>query len=189
MTGRRDVAERLLAAVIAGAALGVVSEAGAADATTPGYLQQLERAYGPPSQQGFGSAVFHQTLARDDALDAAALAAYRQFLGPLWDRFGESVWMAQWREVYRRPAVAKHDVVAELGRIDDVDARNSVPMVLEVVEDAPAARAALAVAFDDPDVTELRVFNLGDGEAMSGLLVAGRRAATGDAVMLVFLMD
>jgi len=30
---------------------------------------------------------------------------------------------------------------------------------------------------------------LGDGQAMSGLLVAGRRAATGEAVMLVFLMD
>ena len=38
-------------------------------------------------------------------------------------------------------------------------------------------------------MTELRVFNLGDGEAMSGLLVAGRRGATGEATFLVFLMD
>jgi hypothetical protein len=37
-------------------------------------------------------------------------------------------------------------------------------------------------------VAELRVFNLGDGEAMSGLLVAGRRAS-GDATFLAFLMD
>jgi hypothetical protein len=152
-------------------------------------VPQLERAYGPPSEEGFGSAVFHETLGRDDALDAAALAVYRRFVGPRWQRFGQAAWMAPWREVYRRPPGAMRDVVAELGRIDDADARNSVPMVLEVVEDAASARVALANAFDDPAVTELRVFNLGDGEAMSGLLVAGRRAATGEAVMLVFLMD
>ena len=51
------------------------------------------------------------------------------------------------------------------------------------------ARAALAAAFDDPAVTELHVFNLGDGGAMSGLLVAGRRQGTGEATFLVFLMD
>ena len=62
-------------------------------------------------------------------------------------------------------------------------------MILEGVEGAEQARAALAAAYDDPAVTELRVFNLGDGEAMSGLLVAGRRGATGEATFLVFLMD
>ena len=63
-----------------------------------------------------------------------------------------------------------------------------------VVSDDPgqiddAEGAPPAAAFDDPAVTELRVFNLGDGEAMSGLLVAGRRQATGEATFLVFLMD
>jgi hypothetical protein len=38
-------------------------------------------------------------------------------------------------------------------------------------------------------VSELRVFNLGDGAAMAGLLVAGRRGATGEATFLVFLLD
>ena len=32
------------------------------------------------------------------------------------------------------------------------------------------------IAFDDPSVTELLVYNLGDGGAMSGILVAGRRS-------------
>ena len=67
--------------------------------------------------------------------------------------------------------------------------RHSVPMILENIDGAEQARAALAAAYDDPAVTELRVFNLGDGEAMSGLLVAGRRGATGEATFLVFLMD
>ena len=62
-------------------------------------------------------------------------------------------------------------------------------MLLENVDGAEQARAALAAAYDDPAVTELRVFNLGDGGAMSGLLVAGRRTATGEAAFLVFLMD
>ena len=51
------------------------------------------------------------------------------------------------------------------------------------------ARAALAAAYDDPAVTDLRVYNLGDGGAMSGLLVAGYRKGTGEATFLVFLMD
>lgn len=42
------------------------------------------------------------------------------------------------------------------------------------------ARTAPAVAFDDPAVTELRVFNVGDGAAVSRLLVAEQRAAASD---------
>ena len=74
-------------------------------------------------------------------------------------------------------------------RIADPDARLSVPMILDNIEGAETARAALSNAFDDPAVSELRAFNLGDGEAMSGILVAGRRGASGDATFLVFLMD
>jgi hypothetical protein len=62
-------------------------------------------------------------------------------------------------------------------------------MILDTVQDAEQARAALAAAFDDAAVTELSVYNIGDGAAMSGLLIAARRAATGDATFLVFLMD
>jgi hypothetical protein len=62
-------------------------------------------------------------------------------------------------------------------------------MVLDNVEGAETARAALSRAFDDPSVMELRAFNLGDGGAMWGLLVAARRGATGEATFLVFPMD
>ncbi|MCB0201860.1 MAG: hypothetical protein KDI03_17475, partial [Anaerolineae bacterium] len=60
-------------------------------------------------------------------------------------------------------------------------------MILDNVDNAEAARAALAAVYDDPAVTELRVYTLGDGEAMSGLLVAGRRGS--EATFLVFLLD
>jgi len=152
-------------------------------------VTRLQAAYGGPSQEGFGSAVFSETLPGADDLRQAALAKYRYFVGKLWDRFGEATWMGPWKEVYAREPGATPDIVAELRAIADRDARLSVPMVLENIEGAEAARAALSAAFDDPAVTELRVFNLGDGEAMSGLLVAARRGADGESTFLVFLMD
>ena len=72
--------------------------------------------------------------------------------------------------------------------IDDADAALSVEMILDNIDEPAAARAALAAVFDDPAMREVVVFNLGDGAAMSGVLVAGRRT-TGEAVFLLFLMD
>ena len=84
----------------------------------------------------------------------------------------------------------KTDIVAKLRGIADPDAAISVPMILDSIDGAEQARAALAAAYDrSQGVTDLRVFNLGDGGAMSGLLVAGRRQGTGEAAFLVFLMD
>lgn len=159
------------------------------EAGRPVYVTALEAAYGAPSQAGFGSAVFHETMKPDDDLAQAALARYRYFTGDLWERYGEDAWMGPWKEVYARKPGARRDIVAELRGITDPDARISAPMILDVVKGADRACVALATTYDDPAVTELRVFNLGDGEAMSGLLVAGRRAGDGGATFLVFLMD
>lgn len=155
----------------------------------PDSVARLEAAYGGPSQAGFGSAVFHETLTDDDDLTQAALSTYRTFVGPLWGRYGEAAWMGPWRTVHTREPGARPDIEAELRGIADRDARQSVPMLLDDIEGAEAARAALSAVFDDPAVTELRVFNLGDGAAMSGLLVAGRRGAGGETAYLVVLMD
>jgi len=154
----------------------------------PQYVKDLEAAYGAPSQAGFGSAVFYAAVDPAKKLEEAALEYYHYFVGDLWERWGEDAWMGPWKEVYARKDGVEPDIVAELKGITDADAKQSVPMILEVVENAEAARKALAAAYDDPAVTELRVYNLGDGEAMSGLLVAGRRDS-GDATFLVFLMD
>ena len=154
-----------------------------------GYIERLEAAYGPPSQAGFGSAVFSRRLEGADDLEQLALATYKHFVGDLWETYGEAAWMGPWREVYVRPPGEAADIVTELRGIADPQARLSVPMILDVVENGEAARAALATAFDDPSVSELRVFNLGDGGALSGLLVAGRRAERGEATLLVFLLD
>lgn len=161
----------------------------AAPAEPPAYVARLQAAYGPPSQSGFGSAVFHEVLAADADLAQAARGKYRYFVGELWGRFGEQAWLGPWKEVYARAPGTRREIVAELRGIGDRDAQLSVPMVLDGLQDAEQARAALSTAFDDPAVTELRVFNLGDGAAMSGLLVAGRRGESGEIAFLVFLMD
>jgi hypothetical protein len=63
-------------------------------------------------------------------------------------------------------------------------------MILDNIDNAENARAALSAAYDDPTVSEVWVFNLGDGAAMSGILVAGRRPRKKDeAILLVFLLD
>ena len=155
----------------------------------PEYVSQLETAYGAPSQAAFGSAVYFEQLNEADDLEKMALAKYRYFVGELWERFGPDAWMGPWKEVYARKAGARNDVVTELRSIRDIDAAISVPMILDNIQDAEKARAALSTAFDDLFVTDLRVYNLGDGGAMSGLLIAGRQEVTGEGLILVFLLD
>ena len=152
-------------------------------------VADLETVYGQPSQAGFGSAVFNQSLDAGASLEQAALAKYKYFVGDLWERYGEDAWMGPWKEVYARPAGAEADIAAELRGIDDQSTALSAEMILDNVDNADASRAALSAVYDDPAVTELRVFNLGDGEAMSGLLVVGRRVESADATFLVFLLD
>jgi heat shock protein HslJ len=147
----------------------------------------LEAAYGAPSQAAFGSAVFYESLS-GTTLEQAALAKYRYFVGELWERFGEEAWMTSWKEVYRREPGSKGDIVSELRGIQNQEAALSVPMILENIEGADVARAALSSVYDDPAVADLRVYTLGDGGAMSGILVAGAKE-TGEAVFLVFLLD
>jgi len=153
----------------------------------PAFVDSLERSYGPPSRAGFGSAVFWVSGA-DASLEDQARACYRRFVGELWERWGEAAWMGPWREVYARPADAPGDVVSELRALEQ-GAASSANLILDPAGGAEAARAALAAAFDDPAVQALKVFNLGDGEAVSGLLVAARVDPPAGDLFLAFLMD
>jgi hypothetical protein len=49
-------------------------------------------AYGRPSHQGFGSAVFQATLGGTDDLTQAASSTYRTFVGEFWECYGEAAW-------------------------------------------------------------------------------------------------
>lgn len=154
----------------------------------PIYMGALKKVYGPPSQAAFGSAVFFEQLAPEADLERAALRYYRYFVGNLWDRYGEEAWMTPWKSVYTRPPEAKADIVAELGAIADPTAKLSIPLLLDPGGDHATAQRALSKVYDDAAVTELNLYTLGDGAALSGLLIAGRRQ-NGEATFLVFLLD
>lgn len=153
----------------------------------PTYVGELEAAYGPPSESGWGSAVFYEPRA-GEPLAALAKRTYRTFVGEKWKRFGEAAWMGPWKEAYRRPAGAVHDIAAELGALTAAPTSMQVDLLLNPSEGVEAARRALAGAFDAPDVAELCAWDVGDGGAMSGLLLAGRRD-NGETIVLVLLMD
>lgn len=151
----------------------------------PAYVAALEAAYGAPSRAGFGSAVFFDES--ENGLEQAALEKYKCFVGANWQVFGETMWLRRWKRVYARMG-GKRDIVAELRGITDTDAKHSVPMILDNLENADRAREALSAAFDDAAVAQLAVYNIGDGEAMSGILIAGQRAQD-ETTFLVFLLD
>jgi hypothetical protein len=154
----------------------------------PDYVLKMEAAYGAPSQNGFGSAIFFEEIDQDEKLETASMQKYQHYMGDLWERFGEEAWLSQWKEVYKRKAGLQHNIVSELQGISELDVSNSVSMILDVVEDADSAKLALTNAYDDQDVVDLRVYRLGDGDAMSGLLIAGRRS-NNETTFLVFVMD
>jgi hypothetical protein len=154
----------------------------------PMYVGALKKVYGPPSQAGFGSAVFFELLAPEADLEQAALRHYRYFVGNLWDRYGEAAWMEPWKQVYTRPPGVKADIVAEMGAIAHPTARLSIPLLLAPSGDRETAQKALSKVYDDAAVTELNLYNLGDGAVVSGLLIAGRRQ-NGETTFLVFLLD
>lgn len=148
----------------------------------------LQAIYGSPSQAGFGSAVFCDRVARAEDLDAAALKYYRHFVGAHWEQFGEDAWMSGWKPIYVRQAVDRRGILTELRGITERDARASVELLLDTIDDPAAGQKALSAVYDDAAVENLQVYTLGDGAAMSGLLIAGRDRG-GDATFLVFLLD
>ena len=155
----------------------------------PEFVARLEEVYGSPNQNAFGSAVFFDPAANppsDSILDETALARYRFFCGKTWEQFGEENWLNTWKTVYVRRWNAQADIVSELTMIKDSDARQSASMLLDT-NSLPNCHEVLAQAFDIEAISDLKVFKIGDGQAMSGVLIAGQYP---DGVLsLVFLMD
>lgn len=154
----------------------------------PDYVINLEAVYGVPSQAGLGSSVFYEILQPNTVLESAALRHYQYFVGDLWERFGEAAWMSTWKQIYARTRHDNPDIIAELGAIADPLIAQLVPLLLSVGDANNQAQNALRAAYDAPEVTDLRIYTVGDGEAMSGLLIAGCRM-TGETTVLVLLLD
>ena len=154
----------------------------------PAYLLALEAVFGGPSQEGFGSAVFFMPGPQDAALEETARSCYQHFVGENWEKWGAEAWLGPWRETYRRNRAIRHDIVAELRDIQDPESRLQVRTLLDTIDDTAEAFTALAAAYNDPEMIDLQVYNLGDGDAMTGVLIAGSRKNS-DVTILAFLLD
>lgn len=145
--------------------------------------------YGAPSQTGFGSAIFYEPTPQTNDLEQVALHCYRYFVGDLWEKFGETAWLRTWKQIYDRPSSKKPNIVAELTAIADQDVARYVPvLLLSDSDDDRKVQSVLASAYDNPNVTHLSVYTIGDGAALSGLLITGHRI-TGETTVLISLLD
>lgn len=150
-------------------------------------VEPLLAVYGPAASTGLGSAVFTAQGISPDALEAGALARYREFVGGSWEQ-RSSAWRSGFGEIYRRDGGDARGICAELHALQPPALRGVVHAMVDDMEDPPVARAALAAVFDDGAVRDLRLYALGDGEAMAGVAVAALDAF-GAAVFLVMLLD
>lgn len=136
-------------------------------------LSELEKIYGTANSNGFGSVVFLEILPEDKSPETMALKHYRDFIGAKWTDDTEAVWLTGWKNVYLRQVGKKPDILTELDEINDQQAKLSVPLLTEIITDAEQGRKVLAAVFDHPLVTYLTVNLIGDGAALSGIIVTG----------------
>ncbi|RFP61333.1 MAG: hypothetical protein BJG00_005495 [Limnothrix sp. CACIAM 69d] len=151
---------------------------------SPQYVTDLEAVYGGPTQSLLGSAVFYEVLKPEDDLSHVALKKYKYVVGKHWSK----AYRDAWKMVYGRSMDASRAIISELRSLNDFQAELSASLILDNIDEAEAGQRALVAAFDDPKIIELTIHKMGDGEAISGLVIAGRRA-NGEATFLVSISD
>jgi hypothetical protein len=118
----------------------------------------------------------------------ASIEKYRYFCGETWARFGEEKWMSGWQELYHRSPGDTTGILCELRSIKvnlSDPARRYFWMKTRTMM---RSISCFPEAFDSDGVKELRIFSIGDGEAMSGFLIAADIVDLG-RLFVAFLMD
>jgi hypothetical protein len=151
-------------------------------------LTELERVFGKASAAGFGSAVFHGQAKPTETSASIAWEHFKSFLGPKWTPERQKAWEGGWKLLYTRPAAAEGNIMAELGSISDPEGKRAIPLLTELIEDADTAKKALTAAFNHADVRQLSMHHLGDGEAISGIMISALYN-DGMACSVIALMD
>ena len=170
-------------------------------------IETLTSLFGPPSQTTLGAAVFTTTAtlpaqalspaqvsthekpsgACDEQLEAFAKSKYEYFAGNAWNNFGPEHWIATWARHYERREKAQADILDELAEIQEPATNLAASQITENHDQPDAARAALQEVFNADEIHTLHLYQIGDTEAITGVLIA---AATADLyIALVFMMD
>lgn len=168
---------------------GGVNEDGVNVGEIPMWVAGLQLIFGPPSDTGFGSAVsYSPPCAAAMPLEAMARIHYERFCGERWTELGGEQWLGVWRRLYDRPAGQAGDVLSEIPALADPEARSAALMLWEGGPEPTAARAALQAAFDAANVAQFHIYKIGDGEAMSGAILAVE-TTRGEQCCLIILLD
>ena len=157
------------------------------DNTLAAAAAALESIYGKASAAGFGSAVFHGPLAPGTTAEQEALRVYQAFLGEQW-KAREADWKRGWKTLYDESAGSAKNVDAVLKAVSDPASRASVELLTTLLDNPDAALQALRGAYERPDLSAKGLYAIGDGEAMSGVIMAGT-FQSGYAITVVALMD
>lgn len=148
----------------------------AAPALADSSIVKLEQMFGGISHDAAGSSVYRITKEDGGIIDTVAWSHFKQYLGPKYTDETASQWKKGWAKVYVRDlrGDSSHNINTELSRHKDPRVKASVPLLLEFVQPVVKARQALGGVYNRKDIKELAIFVIGDGEAYSGLLIAGR---------------
>ncbi len=170
-------------------------------------IETLTSLFGPPTQTTLGAAVFTTTTsihaqapcpaqtstpeqtadACDEQLETFAKSKYEYFAGNAWNNLGPEHWLATWARRYERKEKAKADILKELGDVQEPATNLAASQITENHDQPDAARAALQGVFNADEIHTLHLYQIGDTEAITGVLIA---AATADLyIALVFMMD
>ncbi|MCC5896539.1 MAG: hypothetical protein JJU32_01300 [Phormidium sp. BM_Day4_Bin.17] len=155
----------------------------------PQYVSDLIALYGQDYGNLLGSAVFYDILDPDADLEQVALRHQRDFVGPKWFTSKQEDWLGGWILLYRRPIGQVSNIVKEFEAVYDIYEK-ILENFLEPLNsgDHSIACQKLAIAFDDPDVTDLRIYEMHDQDILTGRLVIGRRS-NGETTTLVIVCD
>jgi len=156
----------------------------------PATIAELEMVFGKASDAGFGSAVFFSppTDAVSGSLETESKAIYQTFCGEIWEEFGVENWLANWKVLLERPPGSGGDIVAEIQSIRDPESGSAAQLLLDAGPDPDRAEATLRAAFNDPGISQLQIFKIGDGGAMSGVIIAAE-TSTKVRYFLIILLD
>ncbi len=154
----------------------------------PTWVQELEKSFGGANQTAFGTAVFYQlTIAETVDVEQLARKWYQFFCGPSWEKLGADSWLGTWKRVDLASNKSR-TLLDELANLEDHEARRSAATMLEGHEDPSTAKKVLSQVMDDPAVEERRIYKIGDGGAMSGILIVCQRNKN-EFAFLTFLLD
>lgn len=152
-------------------------------------VERLVDVFGGESQSTLGSAVFRSPdVLPTSELESFSFSSYKSFVGKSWQAFGEENWSKPWLLLFERPQEANRNLLQEIASVNDPATALAGSQLTENHDSPTEAIESLKAVFDSDSIQELRIYRVGDSEAITGILIA---ALTKDnqPIVLLFLMD